>query len=91
LLPAAVLDAKPGASLFITALGGTREVCLDKRMGDCGMTCAAATHLKRGVLLKRIAKDSLADVAKLYPGAERPAGTRRATLCPCALPVLPEL
>ena len=60
--------AKPGASLFITALGGTREVSLDKREGDCGMTCSAASYVKRGVLLKRIAKGSLADVAKLYPG-----------------------
>ena len=61
-------DAKPGASIFILALGGTREVCLDKRAGDCGMTCSAAKHVNRGVLLKRIQKGSLADKAKLYPG-----------------------
>lgn len=64
----AVAAAKPGASLFVLARGGTREVVLDKRLGDCGMTCAAAKHTNRGVLLKRIAKGSLADVAKLYPG-----------------------
>ena len=30
--------------------------------------CASAKHTQRGVLLKRIAKGSLADRANLYPG-----------------------
>ena len=63
-----ISDAKPGSSLFVLAMGGTREVVLDKRHGDCGMTCAAAKHVNRGVLLKRIQPGSLADKAKLYPG-----------------------
>ena len=37
--PSAVVgDAKPGSTLFILVAGGTREVILDKRQGDCGMT-----------------------------------------------------
>ena len=32
------------------------------------MTCAAAAHCTRGVLLKRIAAGSLASQAQLYPG-----------------------
>ena len=60
--------ARPGASIFITAAGGTREVTIDKRQGDCGMTCAGAGFITRGVLLKRIAKGSLADRANLYCG-----------------------
>lgn len=60
--------ARPGASLYIAAMGGTREVVLDKRRGDCGMTCAGAGFIARGVLLKRIASGSLADAEKLYCG-----------------------
>ena len=60
-------EAKPRASIFITVAGGCRRVTIDKRMGDCGMTCAA-TKAPRGVLLKRIAKGSLADKERLYPG-----------------------
>ena len=83
---AVVVAAKPGASIYVLALGGTREVSIDKRMGDCGMTCAAAKHVCRGVLLKRIAKGSLADKAKLYPGAHARSPRRRApeaTACAC--------
>jgi S1-C subfamily serine protease len=64
----AISEAEAGAMIFLGVAGGTREVVLDKRCGDCGMTCARATHATRGVLLKRIAKGSLADAAKLYPG-----------------------
>ena len=39
-----VAEAKAGASIFILVRGGTREVTLDKRLGDCGMTCSAAKH-----------------------------------------------
>ena len=62
-----VNEAAPGASIYFQIAGGTRQVVLDKRCGDCGMTCAAA-RVARGVLLKRIAAGSLADHAKLYPG-----------------------
>ena len=60
--------ARPGANIFLTAVGGTREVVLDKRLGDCGMTCAGAGYIKRGVLLKRIQQGSLADKAQVYCG-----------------------
>ena len=57
-----------GSSIYISAMGGTREVVLDKREGDCGMTCAGAGFVARGVLLKRIQAGSLADKSKLYCG-----------------------
>ena len=43
------------------------EVCRP-RSNHRACRSAAALHVKRGVLLKRIAKGSIADKAKLYPG-----------------------
>ena len=64
-----ILDtAQHSRALTITAPGSSRAVTLDKRRGDLGMTCSAVTHSSRGVLLKRIAKGSLADQAELYCG-----------------------
>ena len=65
---ALINEAQEGSAIFFTVSGSTRRATIDKRLGDCGMTCAAAAHIVRGVLLKRIAKGSLADNASLYPG-----------------------
>ena len=51
-------------NVTITAAGSSRSLTLDKRQGDLGMTCSAAAHTSRGVLLKRIAAGSLADKAR---------------------------
>jgi len=61
-------DAPEHGSLTITATGTSRALVLDKAQGDLGMTCSSAPHVTRGVLLKRIAKGSLADKGALYPG-----------------------
>lgn len=66
---ALVEDARyQGKSATITAAGSTRAVTMDKRTGDLGMTCSAAAHMSRGVLLKRIAAGSLAEKSAIYPG-----------------------
>ena len=64
-----VLDsAAAGRRLTLTATGSTRALTMDKTKGDLGMTCCALPHSSRGVLLKRIAKGSLADADALYCG-----------------------
>lgn len=64
-----ILDhAAHGRKLTLTAPASSRLVRMNKTMGDLGMTCSAATHATRGVLLKRIQKGSLADKAELYCG-----------------------